>query len=236
MAKNLDERVLIQMFYDLKMPSEESARQSEHKMVGLMRGKNTGAVIVRQTYRRLVEDWVLESHTRFEETEVARCKLHLYNGVKCFYSDLNDPDKMLEVIARATTNWKHSSSGTRHDFVTYTAEGGQEQGLAGIEIGRLLAILTIEIEEVSMPVVIVRKCERVHNVLLLPCYAYTADNEVIPVSRLERSVHMVPRWEKAADKPLNEPGIPSDVYDQHESFVFNTHSDNAAWGIYNDHQ
>jgi len=234
MARNLDEGTIIKMFHNMKIPPEDPIQRQHLELWGVA----TGAIRTRiDPHRRLLTQYLLERFAADLEMNVLeQSKFTVYNGIHCIYRNTNDPEKDLRLIARAVPVWRYGvdKSGSRYDFVLLKTRPGEE-GLAGIDIARLYILMEIQLpNEVVIPLAVVRMCERVLDNTLLPSYKYTNEELVIPVALIVRNIHMVPRWDRPLQPQRRSITLWNDIYDEYEQFLFNTHTDCAAWTYYYD--
>jgi len=161
-------------------------------------------------------------------------KFDVYTGFQCVYQDINEIERDICHIARAADEWKHIDDGERFDFVVINKSDINEEGIDGIEIGRLLLITsarwTLEEEDYVYKLAVVRMLGRIPSKdIFLPVFEYTENVEVVNLDRIVRTAHMIPHWptEKAEIA-----GNQYDVYDKYEQMVWNIHTDNACWNYY----
>jgi len=107
-----------------------------------------------------------------------------------------------------------------------------EVGLAGIEIGRVKMFVDASIHGRLFRLAVIQTAVRIHDNTLLPCYRMNDEYAVIRSDVIQRSIHIVPRWDRAL---LNNPEAGTEIYDNYEHVILNTHSDTAAWAKYYDH-
>jgi len=232
MARNLDEAAIISMYYNMKIIDEEPIEKRHHQLSG----KTSGGLRINDHREQITQYLQQRFDGQYEPQELEGCKIILYNGVHCIYRNTNDPERDLRLIARAVPVWKYGADkeASRYDFVLLNNRP-REEGLAGVDIARLYLLCEAKLpDNVVLSLAVVRMCDRVLDETLLPTYRYNDEVLVIPVSLIVRNVHMVPRWDRPVQGGREQPSFWNDIYDEYEQFLFNTHTDCAAWTYYYD--
>jgi hypothetical protein len=230
MARNLEERLVLEMLHNEKITAKEVKKRNHHDLTGKIRKQQDTKLL---PFEDVLREWV-ERQWLQNVQEDADCYFDVYTGLICRYYDINDPDIELECRARANSKWKHSEKkGGIHDFIIIS-NGSNQEGIAGIFMGQLKLLLGATCSNGEMrKIAIISPMEQVNVDSLLPIFEYTGETIVIDATSIVRTAHMVPHWStRIIDLAAEVDEIERDIMDLHTQYVFNTHSDNAAWNYY----
>lgn len=239
MGNNLEKAMLVNMLYEANFGKREHKGKVRNKLIGKIKHKRAEKL---SPYIMRLRAWIQANYqSDWEELSDAAfqkiVKFDLYKAFQCVFQDINEVEKNIFKVARATDSWEHTLEGERYDFVVIKKEDAAEEGLAGINIGRLLIIVNaswhLEEENYNYKLAVLRMLNRVpEGNDYFPVFRYTTTIEVVPLDRIERTAHMVPDWPTELVENVLQEG--TDIYDHYERLIWNVHSDNACWNYYYD--
>jgi len=160
-------------------------------------------------------------------------KIATYTGISCVHVNINVEQVPIEYIARAHPNWAHDPE-YRKKYDHVMIQENERGRLSGSRLARLYLIGRIvkpgehEEERKFLGVQWYDPVEYLENVRM---QSYTLANtgiHIIPACNLLRNVHVVPIWNTLIEAEKDN----VDIYARYESFVVNSHSDQASWNYF----
>lgn len=236
---NLERGIQVTMLYNEKIVGVKKKEVLDKTFKGRVR---KGRKQKLAPYLPRIRSWIQQhSSVGLSDLEEAdfdkEVKIEVYRGMNCVLNDINNLDKRIDMIVRASDKWKHSEHNKKYDFVVIKNNVDNfVEGLQGVKLGRLLLFTQATWgNEYSQKLAVVKMMQRVKvdEDEIFPVFKYTDEIQTIDVNRIHRSAHMVPRWSTENEgKNTTE----NDLLSKYGEMIWNTHSDAACWNYYYDSQ
>lgn len=243
-ARNLDYHLMTTALHNKLIGGKLKKPLNKHKLGSLV--KNDRAKKLLPHHERLCL-WITLNHEHEFKvlTDIKTClRFAIYQCIQCVYTDVNNPEKDINKLARANPKWSHRDSDELYDYVVVANLGPPQEGLNGVRLGRLHLLTKCtpnsnqdnvrEDYEVSLAVVQLLTRVETHNEYeILPVFQKTNEYEVIETNRIVRTAHMVQEWNSKITDLTDSVAVRSkDPLDEYDRMVWNIHSDTQAWNTY----